>query len=185
LVCLDTEGFLDGKNDGPFQEEEWKGATDADVIWKLDMRKELGVSQHNMANSSPAIWADLVFLETSNGQGENNEKVAAPNAPSFIAIDKNTGKVVWKDNSPGEKILHGQWSSPALGEVAGVQQAFFPGGDGWLYGFDARTGEKLWRFDTNPNDAVWPKTRNYLISTLQYRFAPMRPKSLSKALTPG
>jgi outer membrane protein assembly factor BamB len=165
LVCLDTEGFLDGKNDGPFQEEELKGATDADVIWKLDMRKELGVSQHNMANSSPAIWADLVFLETSNGQDENNEKVAAPNAPSFIAVDKNTGKVVWKDNSPGEKILHGQWSSPALGEVAGVQQAFFPGGDGWVYGFDARTGEKLWRFDTNPKDAVWPKTRNYLIST--------------------
>jgi outer membrane protein assembly factor BamB len=107
----------------------------------------------------------LVFLETSNGQDENNEKVPAPNAPSFIAVDKDTGKVVWKDNSPGDKILHGQWASPALGEVAGVQQAFFPGGDGWLYGFDARTGEKLWRFDTNPKDAVWPKTRNYLIST--------------------
>jgi outer membrane protein assembly factor BamB len=165
LVCLDTEGFLDGKNDGLFQEEELKGATDADVIWKFDMMKELGVSQHNMANSSPAIWADLVFLETSNGQDENNEKVPAPNAPSFIAVDKDTGKVVWKDNSPGDKILHGQWASPALGEVAGVQQAFFPGGDGWLYGFDARTGEKLWRFDTNPKDAVWPKTRNYLIST--------------------
>jgi outer membrane protein assembly factor BamB len=165
LVCLDTEGFLDGKNDGDFQQEELKGTTDADVIWKLDMRKELGVSQHNMANSSPAIWADLVFIETSNGQDENNEKVAAPTAPSFLAVDKSTGKVVWKDNSPGDKILHGQWSSPALGEVGGVQQAFFPGGDGWLYGFNARTGEKLWRFDTNPKDAVWPKTRNYIIAT--------------------
>ena len=41
----------------------------------------------------------------------------------------------------------GQWSSPALGHVDGVQQAFFPGGDGWIYGFNARTGEKLWRFD--------------------------------------
>jgi outer membrane protein assembly factor BamB len=168
LVCLDTEGFMDGKNDGPFQDEVSKGPTDADVIWKLDMRKELGVSQHNMANSSPAIWADMVFVETSNGQDENNEKVAAPDAPSFLAVDKNTGKVVWKDNSPGERILHGQWSSPALGDVGGMQQVFFPGGDGWLYGFDARTGEKLWRFDTNPKDAVWPKTRNYLISTPVY-----------------
>jgi outer membrane protein assembly factor BamB len=165
LVCLDTEGFMDGKNDGPFQDEVLKGSTDADVIWKLDMRKELGVSQHNMANSSPAIWADLVFVETSNGLDENNEKIASPDAPSFLAVDKNTGKVIWKDNSPGERILHGQWSSPALGEVGGVQQVFFPGGDGWLYGFDARTGEKLWRFDTNPKDAVWPKTRNYIIST--------------------
>ncbi len=165
LVCLDTEGFMDGKNDGPFTEESYKGPTDADIIWKLDMMKELGISQHNMANSSPAIWGDLVFLETSNGMDENNEKVPAPKAPSFIAVDKNTGKVVWQDNSPGDKILHGQWSSPALGEAGGVMQAFFPGGDGWLYGFDARTGQKLWSFDLNPKNAVWPKTRNYIVST--------------------
>ena len=165
LVCLDTEGFIDGKNDGPFQDETYKGKTDADVLWKLDMMKDLGVVQHNMANSSPAIWGDLLFLETSNGQDENNEKVVTPNAPSFIAVNKNTGKVVWQDNSPGERILHGQWSSPALGEVAGVMQVFFPGGDGWLYGFEALTGKKAWRFNLNPKDAVWPKTLNYVIST--------------------
>jgi outer membrane protein assembly factor BamB len=72
---------------------------------------------------------------------------------------------VWQDNSPGDGILHGQWSSPALGLADGVQQAFFAGGDGWIYGFSARTGEKLWRFDLNPKDAVWPKTRNYGVST--------------------
>ena len=27
------------------------------------------------------------------------------------------------------------------------------------------TGKKLWEFDSNPKDAVWPKTRNELIST--------------------
>jgi outer membrane protein assembly factor BamB len=165
LVCLDTEGFLDGKNDGAFQDEVYKSKTDADIIWKLDMMKELGVAQHNMANSSPAIWGDLVFLETSNGQDENNEKVTAPDAPSFIAVNKNTGKVVWQDNSPGNRILHGQWSSPALGEVAGTMQAFFPGGDGWLYAFEALSGKKLWSFNLNPKDAVWPKTMNYVIST--------------------
>ena len=163
LVCLDTEGFMDGKNDGPFQDEVHKGPTDADVIWKLDMMKELGVYQRNMANSSPVIWEDLVLVETSNGRSD--EKIPAPQAPSFIAVNKNTGKVVWQDNSPGDGILHGQWSSPALGLVGGVEQAFFAGGDGWIYGFNARTGEKLWRFDLNPKDAVWPKTRNYGIST--------------------
>lgn len=165
VVSLDTEGFLDGKNDGPFTEETYKSPTDADVIWKLDMVKELGVSQHNMANSSPVVWGDLVFLETSNGQDENHEKIPAPLAPSFIAVDKNSGKVVWKDSSPGDRILHGQWSSPALGEVAGNMQAIFPGGDGWLYGFEAKTGNKLWSFDLNPKDAIFPKTRNYVIST--------------------
>jgi outer membrane protein assembly factor BamB len=165
LVCLDTEGFMDGRNDGPFQEETRKSPTDADIIWKLDMMKELGVFQHNMANSSPAIWGDLVFVETSNGQDENHEGIKAPLAPSFIAVDKNTGKVIWQDNSPGKNILHGQWASPALGEVAGTMQAFFPGGDGWLYGFEAKTGKKLWRFNLNPKDAMWPKTKNYIIST--------------------
>jgi outer membrane protein assembly factor BamB len=165
LICLDTEGLLDGENDGPFQEEVYKGPTDADIIWKLDMRTELGVSQLFMANSSPVVWEDLVFVVTSNGRDSNDEKVPAPKAPSFLAVNKHTGKVVWQDGSPGDGILHGQWSSPALGLVNGVQQVFFPGGDGWLYGFNARTGEKLWRFDLNPKDAVWPKTRNYGVAT--------------------
>src|SRR5512143_1094221 len=139
LSCLDTEGFMDGKNDGPFQDEVYKGPGDADIIWKLDMMKDLGVIQLFMASSSPVIWEDLVFLGTSNGRDSNDEKVLAPKAPSFLAVNKDTGKVVWQDNSPGDGILHGQWSSPALGLVDGVQQAFFPGGDGWLYGFNART----------------------------------------------
>jgi outer membrane protein assembly factor BamB len=165
LVSLDTEGFLDGKNDGLFTDETYKGPTDADILWKLDMMKELGILQHNMTNSSPAIWGDLIFLHTSHGQDENHAGVPSPLAPSFIAVDKNTGKVVWKDSSPGENILHGQWSSPSLGESGGVMQVFFPGGDGWLYSFDARTGQKLWSFNLNPKDAVWPKTRNYVIAT--------------------
>jgi outer membrane protein assembly factor BamB len=165
LICLDTEGFMDGKNDGPFQDEAHKGPSDADIIWKLDMMKELGVFQHNMASSSPVIWEDLVFLGTSNGRDGEGDKLPAPKAPSFIAVNKDTGKVAWQDNSPGDGILHGQWCSPALGQVDGVQQVIFPGGDGWIYGFNARTGERLWKFDLNPKDAVWPKTRNYGIST--------------------
>ena len=129
------------------------------------MRAELGVRQLFMASSAPVVWEDLVFVGTSNGRDSADEKVIAPNAPSFLAVNKDTGKVVWQDNSPGEGILHGQWSSPALGLVNGVQHVVFAGGDGWLYGFSARSGEKLWRFDLNPKDAVWPKTRNYGVST--------------------
>ncbi len=165
LVCLDTEGFLDGKNDGAYQDETYKGPGNADIIWKLDMMGELGVFQHNMANSSPAVWGDLLFAVTSNGRDDSHEILPSPQAPSFIAVNKNTGKVVWQDNSPGDGILHGQWSSPALGKVDDLMQVFFPGGDGWLYGFNALTGQKLWKFDLNPKDAVWPKTRNNAIAT--------------------
>jgi outer membrane protein assembly factor BamB len=49
--------------------------------------------------------------------------------------------------------------------VNGVPQVVFPGGDGWLYAFHPRTGEPIWKFDLNPKDAQWPKTRNYGVST--------------------
>ena len=38
-------------------------------------------------------------------------------------------------------------------------------GDGWVRGYEAKTGKKLWEFDLNPKDSVWPKTRNEVIST--------------------
>ena len=165
LVALDTEGFTDGENDGPVTDERLAGPADGDVVWRLDMMKELGVRPRNLANSSPAVWDDLVFIVTSNGRDEEAGKVLAPAAPSFLAVNRVTGKVVWQDGSPGDRILHGQWSSPALGEADGLMQVVFPGGDGWLRAFNARTGAPLWRFDLNPKDAVWPKTRNDGLAT--------------------
>jgi hypothetical protein len=38
-------------------------------------------------------------------------------------------------------------------------------GDGWVRGYEVLTGKKLWEFDTNPKDSVWPKTRNEVIGT--------------------
>jgi hypothetical protein len=130
LVALDTEGFADGENDGPVTDERLKGPADADIVWRLDMMKELGVRPRNLANSSPAVWEDLVFIVTSNGRDDEAGKVLAPKAPSFLAVNRETGKVVWQDSSPGDRIMHGQWASPSLGEVNGVVQAVFPGGDG-------------------------------------------------------
>ena len=69
------------------------------------------------------------------------------------------------DASPGDKILHGQWSTPAVGTIGGVVQTVHGQGDGWVRGYEAVSGKKLWEFDTNPKDSVWPKTRNEVIST--------------------
>ena len=166
LVCADLRGFRDGENDGPFNEEKFTSDADADFIWKLDMMgDELGVFPHNLANSSPVSSGDLIFINTSNGQDESHVNVASPRAPALIAVNKDTGKVVWEDGSPGDRILHGQWSTPAVGTIGGVEQVVNGQGDGWVRGFVAATGEKLWEFDLNPKDSVWPKTRNEIIST--------------------
>lgn len=165
VLCLDIHGFRDEENDGPFQNEESTGETDADIIWKLDMREELGVFPHNMSNSSPVSLGGLLFVGTSNGQNEDHTQVPAPEAPSLIALDKETGRVVWSDNSPGDRILNGQWSSPAAGRIGGVDQVVIGQGDGWVRAYEAHTGEKLWEFDTNPKDSVYPRTRNEILAT--------------------
>jgi outer membrane protein assembly factor BamB len=136
-----------------------------EILWKFDMIEELGNHPHNMSNSSPVIYGDLLYVSTSNGQDESHVNNPAPKAPALIALNKKTGKLVWEDASPGENILHGQWSTPAVGRIGDVVQVVHAQGDGWVRGFDALTGKKLWEFDTNPKDSVWPKTRNELIST--------------------
>ncbi|HKG13161.1 MAG TPA: PQQ-binding-like beta-propeller repeat protein [Pyrinomonadaceae bacterium] len=165
LMCVDLQGFADNENDGPVTDEKLTGVGQVDVIWRLDMMEELGTFQHNLSNSSPVSFGDLVYVSTSNGQDESHVNIPAPKAPAIIAVNKKTGKVVWDDNSPGDKILHGQWSTPSVGKIGGVDMVVMAQGDGWVRGYEAETGKKLWEFDTNPKDSVWPKTRNELIST--------------------
>jgi len=150
LNCLDTHGDGEGH---------------AKVIWKFNMIEEVGASPHNMANSSPVSYGDLVFTGTANGQDESHVHIPSPRAPSMIAVNKNTGKLVWEVNNVGERILHGQWSSPSVGKVGDTVEVVMGEGDGWVRGYEALTGKKLWEFDLNPKDSVWPKTRNEVIAT--------------------
>ena len=165
LVCLDTQGFRDKENDGPVTDEKDKGDFNADIVWKFDMIEEVGALPHNLANSSPVSHGDLIFVSTSNGQDESHVNVPSPKAPAIIAVNKKTGKLVWEDNSVQDRILHGQWCSPTVGTIGGVVQVVHGQGDGWVRGYEALTGKKLWEFDTNPKDSVWPKTRNEIIAT--------------------
>jgi outer membrane protein assembly factor BamB len=169
LVCLDAEGFRDNKNDGPVTDERFYEQTDADFIWTLDMVKELGVVPHHASASPPLVVDDLVYVVTGNGIDVDHEKVPAPNAPSFVAVDRTTGKVGWSNNSPGDKIIDGQWSGAAYGIVNGKPQVVFPGGDGWLYAFERRTGRLIWKFDCNaPEDGAPttdPDKKNNLLAT--------------------
>ncbi len=169
LICADLEGFLDGENDGPYKDEKYHDKQDGDIVWILDMFDELEVFPHNLATSSPVGAGDLIFVTTSNGVDEGHLNIPNPDAPSFLAVNKKTGKVVWERFDPGEHILHGQWSSPAYGVIGGVPQAIFAGGDGLCYAFEPKTGKPLWKFDMNPKDAHWVLggrgTRNNIIST--------------------
>jgi outer membrane protein assembly factor BamB len=154
LRCLDTKGFADGENDGPYLEERFKDQAAADIVWQLDM-PALGVFPHEACNSEVLPLGDLLLVSTSNGQNEGHTRVPSPRAPSLIAVNKRSGELVWRAIGAGDQVLHGAWSSPAAANVDGRIQVFFGGGDGWLRAYDAVSGQELWRFDGNPKDAPW------------------------------
>ncbi len=173
VVCLDTEGFMDDENDGPVMDEPNNSKDEADVVWSYNMMKTLGVSQHNMCSCSVTAVGNMLFVTTGNGVDEGHVTLPAERAPSFICLDRNSGELLWSDNSPGDNVLHGQWSSPSYGVFDGVAQVLFGGGDGWLYSFAAEgeggKSKLLWMFDCNPKDSVYVlggrATRNHLIAT--------------------
>jgi outer membrane protein assembly factor BamB len=176
VVCADIEGDEAGK---------------AKEIWKLNMISQLNTFTHNLSTCSPLVAGDMLFVITSNGVDEDHLNVPSPEAPSFLAIDKKTGKIKWQDNSPsrnlvearkvnkniqikelvdkGQLLMHGQWSNPVYAEPNGKPQIIFPGGDGWVRAFHPGTGELIWKFDCNPKDSFYvlgpEATRNDFVST--------------------
>lgn len=180
VVCLDANGFRDGKNDGAVVDEPEQTEVDADVVWKFDMSKTLGVRPLHQPVSSIAVVDGLVLLNTSNAPDETQKYVPNLKAPHFLALDAKSGQVVWQDNSSGESIIVGGSScgcsgtSPAVATIGGVTQAIFAGREGWLYGFDfadLKRGKtsRLWQFDCNPKTSIHllsgRSTRNTLVAS--------------------
>jgi len=172
ILCLDREGQANG-NDGPFQDElAYMGIanapdaklepTDGDIIWKYDLIPELDVVLHDVCGSTLLVHGDLLYACTSNGIDDRHEKVPKLDAPSLIVLDKQTGRLVARDDEKiGRRLLHCNWSSPSPGRVNGRTLIFFGGGDGILYAFEppaARTDSqvrilhKVWSYDCNPPD---------------------------------
>jgi len=182
VLCLDLNGQADG-NDGTFQGEGWYMAPsgefacevtskDADIIWSYDLKLELGLSPHDSPHASILIDGDYLYLNTCNGVNYKHLETTALNAPSLIALDKKTGRLVAKDDEHfGPRIFHSSWSSPSMGEVNGQKLLFFAGPDGILYAFEAlsqttsreqvRSFNKVWQFDCDPT-APKKNIHNYL-----------------------
>ena len=143
-------------------------------VWAVDMRKEYQVFPHLPMMqfgfaASVGGYKGWLYVVTHNGVDESHAKVPAPDAPSLLCLEKATGKLVWRDSSPGKNILQHQISSPLVAEVKGKPQVIVGQGDGWLRSFEAATGKLIWTCDLNPKDAKWEigggGNRNYVVAT--------------------
>jgi outer membrane protein assembly factor BamB len=145
-------------------------SSEGKVLWSYDMMKKLKVVPCFVNSCSPLVAGELVFVTTANGRDAEN-KLPSPKAPSFVALNKKTGELVWQYTTPADRLLEGNWSNPAYGEAGGKPQVVFPGPDGWLYALEPKAGKLLWKFDCNPKEGVGPKrgrrgpVRNYIIAT--------------------
>ena len=181
VLCLDTAGAARNDHSTPLATRhssssaaERPPASNADtdtsrVIWSYDMYEEVGTRPADAYHGNVLVVGDILYVGTSNGVDryaqahEHGElrKPPAPTAPSLIALDKKTGRLVGTDDAQiGPRLLHGQWSTPSLGVVDGRKLVFFGGGDGICYAFEALSTvpeqpvklRTVWTFDCNPSE---------------------------------
>jgi outer membrane protein assembly factor BamB len=194
ILCLDVKGQADG-NDGPFQDESQYiagaknppaplGKTDGDIIWKYDLVDDLGVCPHDVAACSVLVDGDILYCTSANGVNHDHTFCLHPDAPSFIALDARTGKLLATDTEGlGQRMWHCLWSPPTVGVVNGKKLVFFGGGDGLCYAFEALTEvpkepirfKKVWSYDCDPPNFRDPlgdgKPFNYYIGDKRKKYS--------------
>jgi outer membrane protein assembly factor BamB len=110
-----------------------------DIEGKELWRRELGKCHHIWGNAaSPVIHGDLVILNFGPGPEQY-----------LLAVDKGTGKDVWKAEEPGgltgnkgEKWI-GSWSTPVIATINGREELVMTW-PGVIKSYEPKTGKLLW-----------------------------------------
>ena len=113
--------------------------TDGSVVWKT---QELKHDHRHGPGGSPVIYQNLLIL---NCDGSDLQYV--------VALDKNTGKEVWKkkrehigeDRISGKSSVPMAYTTPLLTEINGKVQLLSSGADS-IVSYDPLTGDELWWF---------------------------------------
>lgn len=108
---------------------------DGNVKWTAD----LGSGTHGWGSAtSPLLYKNLVIIN------------ASVESESMVALDKATGKVVWRAQG-----ITKCWSSPMLVDVGGRQEIVL-NVPKKLTGYDPKTGEVLWHCEGLPDNYLCP-----------------------------
>jgi len=113
---------------------------DGKEIWKRDIQAEYGKFglNHGYA-STPLLHGGRLYLQVLHGMLTDD--------PSYVfAVDKNTGKTLWKSERPTDAIKESpdNYATPQMAKVQGKLQLVISGAD-YVTGHDPDTGKELWR----------------------------------------
>ena len=114
-------------------------AAQGDPKWTLDVHQEYGGQNSGWGyNETPLIVDDLIIVSPRSKDDK---------APPLVAVDKHTGKTVWKaDPSPGD--LSRADSSPILVERGATRMVVHHLWHGIL-ACDVKTGRRIWLIPTD------------------------------------
>lgn len=115
------------------------------VLWKhrLPLDHEVG------PGSSPIVYQDSLILVCD---GCNEQYIAA--------LDKQTGKPLWRTNRPAIRKTDGMFRkafcTPLIIRVAGREQMIVPGAQ-WIVAYEPATGKPIWQVDHGDGYSVVPQ----------------------------
>lgn len=109
-------------------------------VWKRDIQADYGKFglNHGYA-STPLLHGDRLYVEVLHGMLTDD--------PSYVfAVDKNTGKTIWKVERPTDAPRESpdNYATPQLATVGGKLQLVISGAD-YVTGHDLDSGKELWR----------------------------------------
>lgn len=100
-------------------------------VWQTSV----GTKTHGWGcGTSPVLYENLVIINASVESG------------SLVAIDKITGKEVWRAGG-----MNSSWNTPHLVKAATGKYELAVSVKGWILGFDPKTGKELWRCEGIPD----------------------------------
>lgn len=100
-----------------------------DPLWQTDVGDDLNGWG---SAASPVLFENLVLIN------------ASVESQSLYALDKKTGKEVWRARG-----IEQSWNTPVLAKTADGKTELLVAIGGKVLGFDPRTGKQLWSCDTN------------------------------------
>lgn len=113
---------------------------EGEEVW----RRSLGTSSSNRrwgSAASPFLHGRLLIVNASE------------ESRTIYALDKATGKLVWKLESRKTELTYG---TPALAELSGGKKELVIAVPGEVWGLDPDTGKRLWSADTSMRGNVSP-----------------------------
>ena len=129
----------------------WKlvcmNTSNGQTIWSADLQKDYGAKDNEWGISENLLYDGNVLYCTPGGSGA-----------SLVALDRNTGKMIWKSKGNGNKSAY---CSPVMIKVQN-RKIIITMMEKAVCAFEASTGKLLWQYEHINDTGVHPNVPVYI-----------------------